>query len=305
MTVARSILGLLACAITSAHAAITADFPTLPDDSWYRVEIIVFERVADPPPSAEVLVLHSRRVLPLDAIAFDDDTSRAAAYPLDADTRALPTVYVVAQSRNAPIAPGPIGEPTPADRAAKAITDYESQLQARSYRPEPSNTYLLAGEDGRLQRSGAYRVLLHRAWIQPVPDRDRLQPMLIQIGEHAGGWRIEGYLGVTRGRYLHMDTQLWYAVNSTTPAVAFHTALGSPTASGGAAAQEDGGPGYMEMHEQRRMRSGELHYLDHPKFGVLARVDPVQPPDSLVGELSRLAALAGQPMPAPIPAATQ
>src|SRR5262249_24910692 len=86
MTAARSILVLLACGIASTHAAITADFPTLPNDSWYRVEIIVFERVADPPPSEEVLVLHGRRVLPRDVVAFDDDASRAAAYPLDADT---------------------------------------------------------------------------------------------------------------------------------------------------------------------------------------------------------------------------
>jgi hypothetical protein len=294
MKLARLVLVVLGCAIASVHAAITADFPTLPNDSWYRVEIIVFERVADPPPSEEVLVLHAHRALPRDAVAFDDDASRAAAYPLDAETRAIPTVYVVAQ---APATTAPVVtavEATPADRAAKLIGDYQSQLQARSFRPEPSNTYLLAAEDGRLARSGAYRVLMHRAWIQPVPDRDRLQPMLIQIGEHAGGWRIEGYLGVTRGRYLHMDTQLWYAVASTAPTVgAQHAAFGPP------AAVAPDAPGYMEMREQRRMRSGELHYLDHPKFGVLARVDPVQPPDSLVGELTRLAAMAGQPPPAP------
>jgi len=290
MNIARTIIAFVALAATAADAAITADFPTLPNDAWYRVEVIVFERVADPAPTEEVLVLHAPRTLPFDVIAFDDDASRAAAYPLDADTRASPTVYVVAQGPNT-AAPAPVSptQPTPAERAAKLIGDYQGQLQARSYRPEPNNTYLLAGEDGRLQRSGVYRVLLHRAWIQPVPDRDRLQPMLIQIAE-SDGRRIDGYLGITRGRYLHMDTRLWYE----SPAVAL------PTEPKGA----DSNPGYMEMREQRRMRSGELHYLDHPKFGVLARVDPVQPPDSLVAELARLAALAGQPA-APAPVAAQ
>jgi hypothetical protein len=42
----------------------------------------------------------------------------------------------------------------------------------------------------------------------------------------------------------------------------------------------------MELREQRRMRSGELHYLDHPKFGVLARIDPVQAPDESPAESS-------------------
>lgn len=292
MNIARTIIGLWMCATASVDAAITADFPTLPNESWYRVEIIVFERIADPAATEEVLALHAPRTLPLDIIAFDDDASRAAAYPLDAETRGEPTVYVVAQgpATNAP--PATAVDTTPADRANKLISDYQGQLQARSYKPEASNTYLLAAEDGRLQRNGAYRVLLHRAWIQPVPDRDRLQPMLIQIGEH-GAWRIEGYLGVTRGRYLHMDTRLWYATNPQDPAQLDAT-TGEPL-----------DRGYMEMREQRRMRSGELHYLDHPKFGVLARVDPVQPPDTLVSELSRLAALAGQPAPTAAPTAAQ
>ena len=47
----------------------------------------------------------------------------------------------------------------------------------------------------------------------------------------------------------------------------------------------------MELREQRRMRSGELHYLDHPKFGVLARVDPIHRLNRCVAELARLAAL--------------
>ena len=111
--------------------------------------------------------------------------------------------------------------PTAAEHAAKLLADYQAQLQGRSYKFEPSNTFLLASEDGRLQRSNVYRVVFHRAWIQPVPDRDQLRPVLIQIREPSGGPpRIEGIIGVTRGRYLHLDAKLWYAVhaNQTTTA---------------------------------------------------------------------------------------
>ena len=69
-----------------------------------------------------------------------------------------------------------------------------------------------------------------------------------------------------------------YAVNASRTALA-------PADPG--AAEE---PAYMELREQRRMRSGELHYLDHPKFGILARVDPIQPPEALLAELARLGA---------------
>jgi hypothetical protein len=278
MSVVYRLLTLVA--LSSFAAAAAADFPALPNDSWYRVEIVIFERLADVDPAStqEILVSRAPRAYPRDVFAFDDDSSRAAAYPLDAETRAMPALPAVdiANKSVQPQPAAPPAQPTPAERAAKLIADYQSQLQDRAFRFEPGNTLLLTPEDGRLQRSNLYRVVFHRAWVQPVPDRDQLRTMLIQAGERIGtGWQIEGFLGVTRGRYLHLDTRLWY----------------TPNPSPDAQAQD---PGYMELREQRKMRSGELHYLDHPKFGVLARVDPIQPPDTLVAELARLAALPAQ-----------
>jgi hypothetical protein len=288
------LFALIAFALFPGAVTFAADFPTLPNDSWYRVEVVIFERLGDVDAAStqEILVTRTPRAYPPDIVAFDDEASRAAAYPLDAETRAeaaLPSVdaatIVANRSTQAQPAPRPpTAPPTPADRAAKAIADYQSQLQDRAYRFEPSNTLLLAQEDSRLQRSNLYRVVFHHAWIQPVPDRDQLRPMLIQVGERIGaGWRIEGFLGITRGRYLHMDTRLWYAADRTQ----------NPTSADAPAIVGDDAP-YMELREQRRMRSGELHYLDHPKFGVLARVDPVVPPEALVTELARLAAMPAQ-----------
>lgn len=34
----------------------------------------------------------------------------------------------------------------------------------------------------------------------------------------------------------------------------------------------------IPMHQSRRMRSGELHYLDHPRLGVLALITPIEAP---------------------------
>jgi len=274
-------LNRIACALAglSAGVAFGADAPALPSDTWYRVEVIVFERIADIDPAStqEIVVSHAPRAYPLDVIAFDDEANRSAAYPLDAETRAQPALP--ASKPNRPAQPQTQSQamapvtPSAAERAAKLVADYQAELQGRSYKFEPSSTFLLGAEDGRLQRSNVYHVVFHRAWIQPVPDRDQLRPMLIQIRDRSDGLpRIEGFLGITRGRYLHMDARLWYAVN------AHQTATD---------AEE---PGYMELREQRRMRSGEMHYLDHPKFGVLARVDPIQPPETLLAELARLGA---------------
>ena len=38
------------------------------------------------------------------------------------------------------------------------------------------------------------------------------------------------------------------------------------------------------MRQHRRMRSTELHYIDHPMFGVLIRIDPYNPYDNITPE---------------------
>ncbi len=280
-----SVLQRMAGAFMGLSAAFAhgADTPLLPNDAWYRVEVIIFERVADIDPAStqEVVVSHAPRAYPLDVFAFDDDANRSAAYALDAETRAQPALPSPVGTTPARTSPAPAAAsvtPTAAEQVAKLLSDYQAQLQSRSYKFEPSNTFLLGAEDSRLQRSNVYRVVFHRAWIQPVPDRDQLRPVLIQIREPSGGPpRIEGIIGVTRGRYLHLDAKLWYAVHTD-----------QTTTPGDSSAVEE--PPYMELREERRMRSGELHYLDHPKLGVLARVDPIAPPEALLAELARLGA---------------
>ena len=34
----------------------------------------------------------------------------------------------------------------------------------------------------------------------------------------------------------------------------------------------------IRLKERRRMRSKELHYFDHPRFGVIALITPYTPP---------------------------
>lgn len=37
----------------------------------------------------------------------------------------------------------------------------------------------------------------------------------------------------------------------------------------------------VSMNQKRRMRSGELHYIDHPKMGILIRFEPYKPEEEL------------------------
>ena len=104
-------------------------------------------------------------------------------------------------------------------------------------------------------RRGGYRIIGHGMWLQPVPDRSTAIPLLLQLGERTdnGLYEVEGTIAVTRGRYLHIDVQLW---------------------------KNDLGPlagdrhRFVELRESRRMRSREVHYLDHPVLGMLVKIVP-------------------------------
>jgi hypothetical protein len=197
-------------------------------------------------------------------------------------------------------------EPPPTPRqlleqaSADALAEYQSALAADAYRWRSDPTQLaLSTQAAALTRHGVGRILAHGAWLQPVPARDYPQPILIQSNEAiADRWRIEGTLAITLGRYLHVAAKLWYqpdpspiqvALPSGSPGGWFSltddTSQHAPVLAGIPFDFDDAVDPelpYQVLSELRRMRSGELHYLDHPSFGMLIRVDPVEPPAELV-----------------------
>lgn len=101
-----------------------------------------------------------------------------------------------------------------------------------------------------LKRRGAV-VHAHQRWRQDVADRN--SPNWYRIGNQT----VNGLIRVTRGRYLHLDTDLLL--------------------------QRPGTSQSWRIQLHRRMRSGELHYVDHPMLGILIRADRVES-DPLPGE---------------------
>ena len=131
-----------------------------------------------------------------------------------------------------------------------------------------------------LRRSNGYRPLLHWRWIQPGWDRNQARPLHVQVPAGsalpltqpsalaskaemqrlrgltdpsavtgAGLPLLDGTVSLSRSRFLHLAADLVYVDPAT----------GIP----------------MQLKESRRMRSNELHYLDHPRFGVLVQVTPL------------------------------
>ncbi|MEM1229859.1 MAG: CsiV family protein [Pseudomonadota bacterium] len=197
-----------------------------------------------------------------------------------------------------------------------ALEDEAQVLREASYRFATGDLKRLNAVRARLERR--YDILLAGSWLQPVPPRDAPQPLLLQAGNRYGDdFQLQGIVELTVSRYLHFRTQLAYyepelgsylvpiedasqpAVTSAepvTPETATPT-LDSASATGAQAPaplferRVPQGHYFMELAQQRRMRSAELHYLDHPKFGVLIRVDPVPASDAVTAAWSALKAL--------------
>ncbi len=115
---------------------------------------------------------------------------------------------------------------------------------------EPMGSESLSLKDvaRRLTRSGRYTPLTHQGWRQPTMDKTLALPVTIDSES------VRGTIRLYVARYLHAEA---------------HLVFENPSAAGEA---------QFELKESRRMRSGELHYFDHPVFGMLLRATPYEPP---------------------------
>jgi len=102
-----------------------------------------------------------------------------------------------------------------------------------------------------LLADGRYRVMLHKRWVQPAEPRSSGSAVALASWDR----ELEGTLRFYVSRFLHVELKLLFQPRAT--------AIGGEVA-----------PTYV-LEQQRRVRSNDLHYFDHPKFGALVRVRPV------------------------------
>ena len=166
------------------------------------------------------------------------------------------------------------GEPAPfgADAAAPApdaLAAEQNEFRFRLLRPEELQ---LTAQYRTLERnSQAYVPLLHAGWVQPgLPENDARPFDLALLGTTNPMGSIRLYLS----RFLHVKLDLSYRDSQAAApgAAALASELAEPPTT----------PRY-HLVADRPTRSGELHYFDHPAFGVLIKVTPVRPEQASPG----------------------
>lgn len=189
------------------------------------------------------------------------------------------------------VAPVPTGPPapSPAERARWAFEAFERGLMLEGWQWRYDGLSLRSAA-ARMRRAGDYTVLHHGKWLQAVPPRDSARPLLIQLGAPMpdATFELEGSVSVTLGRFLHFAAQVWLRQDPVDardlPGVegTAESTGGAETVQAGAKGSGADEPGYVLLSESRRMRPGEVHYLDHPWFGILVRIEPLAAPDALL-----------------------
>ena len=112
----------------------------------------------------------------------------------------------------------------------------------------PASKLKLQGIEDAMKRSRNYQPLAHFGWTQPGYPRDVAKYLSVNsmVPSSSG---LLGQIALSRGRFLHLTLDLVYDA-----AVVGET------------------PQRYVLRQTRRMRSNEKHYIDHPKFGVIAIV---------------------------------
>jgi hypothetical protein len=174
-------------------------------------------------------------------------------------------VELVVFRYNGLVASPEIWDSGPATAAATEVAPTASAAAsaspaAESVRPLLPSQFQLAGTENALRRNPSYEPIAHFGFRVVPGERDAGTPVHVEpLVDAASG--LTGTVTLERGRYLHLALDLNY---TTANPPAKLLAPGGPP-----------GPLTFHMHQDRRMKSFERDYFDHPAFGVIAIVTPV------------------------------
>lgn len=132
------------------------------------------------------------------------------------------------------------------DRVASATDSAATPAPApRRVRSEtlPPAALRLGDINERLMRSSEWSPILHAGWRQPVESRESAGAMPV-AGSRRGAY-VSGTARMSLERFLRLELDLQL---------------------------DDGSGESYRLEQARRLRSGQVHYFDHPQFGVIVLV---------------------------------
>lgn len=178
----------------------------------------------------------------------------------------------------------PTGLTIPAKPDAIPLAPH-SKTTEQAYRKTPGSSLLFTAERKRIAQYDGFRVLFHGGWTQPVTSKRNARPVHIKAGQilDNGQYELEGYITIDKGRFLHFRPNLFHSRQLTQQErnilLSFEQQNNNTNESTGTPPESTFAvPDFLtiQMDQGRRMRSKEVHYLDHPLMGVLVLMLPLK-----------------------------
>jgi len=163
---------------------------------------------------------------------------------------------IVFIDRSAPA--GESTQPLQLPDVARALEPYEATpLRNAGIEILPDEQFGLTEEWSRLRNSKNHQPILRVAWLQKDPPAERGASLRLHWGNtftdvsRQGSrlvYPVDGSVALLAGRYLHLDAELVHTQSDASGALRS-----------------------FRLKERRRLRRDELHHLDSPRIGILAR----------------------------------
>ena len=305
---------LTALSFGAVHAEETTTEAITPylRQAWHDVEVIVFERpgIGDTH-AGENLALAEPRRLPARFLSLASNGWLNSLLPLDDETREAVETFSLGQAENqartqstdtaTPLPEAAIAEPattaeqsqantvaepppppTPEEIFRATLKTWEDDIEASTFIARSPEDRALSTAASRLASQGGAHILWHERWTQALAKPGNSVPILVYGGPLLiDRFQLEGTVDISRSDAIEVRTRVW--LNG--PNVGREPILVATDAS-----LRDAEPDaitlvmdrYLAINEQRTLAPGELTYFDHPRFGVLIRVRPVTPPESVL-----------------------
>ncbi len=133
--------------------------------------------------------------------------------------------------------------------------DWENSTPLGDNRRLPSGRGRLGAKERALQRAEGFDPLIHAAWRQNIRSRESAKAWYVRSERTIapGTPKVEGLVKLSVGRYLHVELDLLIRKKADDAVGGFRN---------------------YRVTTHRRMRSKELHYIDHPMLGMLIEITP-------------------------------
>ena len=143
---------------------------------------------------------------------------------------------------------------------------------------DSAREFSLSAEVFKIARSRDFRVISTKSWFQNIKDKDAAELIFID-SDFFKGTRIFGFFQLYKERFLHFNTKLYLSELDPLFTQDERLMVGKNVFNEEKELdiyEEKNQKVLYEVVHSKKFRSGELHYVDHPKFGMLIMLTKAQ-----------------------------